>query len=146
MKNGIFSLTTTLFSVAHSQVAADCFSQSSSASGLTQGEPFTQLTDLQSEQFTKTMRLEAIKACVSSVRRVTGISVMYQDRIDESNTLILPPIGDATGWCTTFRLRSAEDYIKTIEISYDQKGLTHIAIISTEEVVFFGEQTRVLNS
>ena len=140
MKNGIFSLTTTLFSVAHSQVAADCFSQSSSASGLTQGEPFTQLTDLQSEKFTKTMRLAAIKACVSSVRRVTGISVMYQDRIDETNTLVLPPIGDATGWCTTFRLKSDEDYIREIAINYDNTGLTYMAIASAEQVMFFGSK------
>ena len=78
------------------------------------------------------MRLAAIKACVSSVRRVTGISVMYQDRIDESNTLILPPVGDASGWCTTFRLSSADDYIREIEINYDNAGLTYLAIASTE--------------
>ena len=86
------------------------------------------------------MRLSAIKVCVSSVRRVTGISVMYQDRIDETNTLVLPPIGDATGWCTTFRLKSDEDYIREIAINYDNTGLTYMAIASAEQVMFFGSK------
>ena len=92
------------------------------------------------------MRISAIKGCVSSDRRVTGISVLLRDTLDQNNTLVLPSVGDATGWCTTFRIRSEEEYIKAIEISYDRSGLTYVAIVSTDEVMVFGEQTRVLNS
>ena len=59
--------------------------------------------------------------------------------MDESNTIDLPDFGDATGWCTTLRLKSNDEYLKTLEIGYDTKGITHMAFASTDQIIMFGE-------
>ena len=51
-----------------------------------------------------------------------------------------------TGWCTTLTLDNSESYIKTLEIGYDSKGLTHLALMSTEEFIIFGQQVYSFDS
>ena len=138
IRNSLVIFSLILVDIAHSALNTDCLSQTQSA-GPNEGNSFSHNDDLRTTKFNPDMRIASIRGCVSSDRRVTGLTVKLTDRTDESNYFFLPNFGSTAGYCRTFTIDS-DQYITSIETGSDDNGVTYMVIVSSNSLIIFGEK------
>ena len=91
-----------------------------------------------SNQFNENMRLNEFTCCFNSGQRVSGLALKLVDRRNTETTFDLEPFGKVdTGACETFTLTDSDSYIKVVEITSDQNGITGITLVSTDAYHIF---------
>ena len=128
-----------LFGLNQAQVPEECFNQREQVIGNSDmGSTFSHKEELMSNQFNENMRLSEIKCCLNSDQRVSGLAIKLTDEQNAENTLDLEPFGKVdTGACDTFSMTASDNYIKSIEISSDLRGINTISIVSTDSYLIF---------
>ena len=127
-RNIFIFLLMTLFGICRSH---QCFSKSKYLLGNTEAKdiyPFSNEDDLLSEKFNRNMRITDFRGCFD-LEKITKVEMNLSNK---TSTLDFSSIGSETTNCTICKLEMAEDYIKKLEVGYDESpGIGFIALTSS---------------